>query len=159
MFHVPHFWKTGPLCLNRKTGINFCANFCQLRSTTTRNRLLPMKLSCSCGNPLRPSQRNCLACHASSMRKHRAVNPLSETQRAKDICRSYAQVYLRRGKITREPCSVCSSPVAQMHHEDYTKPLQIVWVCRPCHLALHKDKAPVSRRRTDVPQADPFCTR
>jgi hypothetical protein len=132
--------------------------FHHLRSTTTRNRLLPMKLSCSCGNPLRPLQRNCLSCHSLSMRKHRASNPLSDTQRTKDICRSYAQVYLRRGKIVREPCSVCAAPIAQMHHSDYSKPLQITWLCRPCHLALHRTEAVVSKQRLDVAHRDPFST-
>lgn len=25
-----------------------------------------------------------------------------------------------------------------MHHPDYSKPLEVVWMCRPCHLAEHK---------------------
>ena len=160
MFHVLHSLKTGPLCSESKTGINFCAIFCHLRSTVTEGRLFAMTLDprcCPCGNPLRPLQRNCLSCHALSMRKSRASNPLSDVQRAKDNCRSYAHVYLRRGKLTREPCSVCSTPVAQMHHADYAKPLQITWLCRPCHLALHRAEAVLPKRRPDVAQRDPFA--
>lgn len=55
------------------------------------------------------------------------------------ICRSYANVYKRRGKLTQEPCSECGSPDSQMHHHDYTKPLEVEWLCRKCHLKRHKD--------------------
>lgn len=74
---------------------------------------------------------------------------MSEEQHRKDICRSYAHVYLRRGKLVRESCVSCGSAQSQMHHPDYSKPLQVVWVCRPCHLALHAQER---ERGTKVPR-------
>jgi len=71
------------------------------------------------------------------MRKIRARVPLTTEQRRKMNCRSYAHVYLKRGKIVKGPCEQCGSPDSEMHHPDYSKPLQIVWLCRPCHLGLH----------------------
>jgi hypothetical protein len=51
--------------------------------------------------------------------------------------RSYANVYQRRGVIKPQPCRQCGNPKAQKHHPDYSKPLEVVWLCRECHLALH----------------------
>jgi len=113
--------------------------------------------TCPCGNPRRADQRNCRACHAAQMRRHRATHPLSVEQKRKDNCRSYAQVYLKRGKIQRLPCVTCASPQSQMHHEDYTKPLTIVWMCRPCWGKVRKESVARNNRNTAIPQKDPFA--
>ena len=77
------------------------------------------------------------------MRLFRSIHDLTPEQRLKDNCRSYAGVYLRRGKLQREPCEKCGSESSQMHHDDYSKPLIVRWLCRWCHLALHgKGAAP-----------------
>jgi len=70
------------------------------------------------------------------MREWRKTHALTEEQRLKDIARSYANVYLARGKIERGTCIVCGEP-AQMHHPDYAQPLAVVWLCREHHLLLH----------------------
>jgi hypothetical protein len=75
--------------------------------------------------------------HAAYMRQWRRDHPLSEKQRLRDACRSYAGVYLRRGKIKKADCIVCGSTESQMHHKDYTKPLEIDWMCRSCHMSIH----------------------
>jgi len=71
------------------------------------------------------------------MRGWRVGRELNEEQRKKARCRSYARVYLMRGKIKRGPCEECGDANSQMHHEDYDKPLKIKWLCRPCHLEHH----------------------
>jgi len=71
---------------------------------------------------------------------------MTDEQRLKDNCRSYAHVYLRRGKIQRKPCIHCGESKAEMHHPDYNKPLDIVWLCRPCHLALHAEENPAESK-------------
>jgi hypothetical protein len=86
--------------------------------------------------PRRSSGRYCTACHAAFMREWRKTHPLNPEQRKKDNARSYAGVYLRRGKIERKPCQKCGEK-AEMHHEDYSKPLEVTWLCRECHLNLH----------------------
>ncbi len=75
--------------------------------------------------------------HAAYMREWRKTHPLTPEQKRKDIARSYAGVYLRRGKLKKQPCADCCSPESQMHHEDYDKPLDVIWVCRSCHKARH----------------------
>lgn len=72
------------------------------------------------------------------MRGWRKINKLTPEQREKDNARSYAGVYKRRGKLIQKPCEKCNSQDSEMHHEDYSKPLEIIWLCRSCHLKLHK---------------------
>lgn len=50
--------------------------------------------------------------------------------------RAYAHVYLYRGKIDRLLCEVCGED-AEMHHPDYSKPLEVIWLCRAHHKELH----------------------
>ncbi len=74
------------------------------------------------------------------MRESRKRNPLTEQQRIKDIARSYAYTYFKRGKLIRQPCEMCGSEESQMHHSDYSKPLDVRWFCRVHHLNLHKEE-------------------
>lgn len=72
------------------------------------------------------------------MRLWRKTHFMSTEQIRKDIARSIAGVYKRRGKLERKPCEACGSAESQMHHDDYNKPLDVRWFCRPCHLGLHR---------------------
>ena len=63
---------------------------------------------------------------------------MTDEERRKDNCRSYANVYKQRGHLIPEPCEDCGSEDVEMHHEDYTKPLHVNWLCRSCHMARHE---------------------
>lgn len=71
------------------------------------------------------------------MREWRKSHPLTAEQRRKDNCRSYSGIYKKRGHLVPKPCQNCGSKEVEMHHEDYDRPLDVTWLCRPCHLALH----------------------
>ena len=43
---------------------------------------------------------------------------------------------IRDGKLSKKPCAVCGEEKVHAHHEDYSKPLDVVWLC-PRHHALH----------------------
>jgi NAD-dependent SIR2 family protein deacetylase len=72
--------------------------------------------------------------------KHREM---SGQQRFEANARSYANVYQRRGKLAPMPCERCGSQGAEKYHEDYAKPLQVHWLCRRCHLDLHRSRLDV----------------
>src|SRR3974390_1123490 len=98
-----------------------------------------------CGKLIEESRRGkqayCLACHAENMRRIRPKHSnLPEIARKKANTRSYANVYKRRGKLIKKPCERCGKVTSQMHHPDYTKPLEVKWLCRGCHLELHKNE-------------------
>lgn len=42
------------------------------------------------------------------------------------------------GRLARQPCQVCGAAKADAHHHDYSKPLDVTWLCRPCHAAEHR---------------------
>ncbi len=39
--------------------------------------------------------------------------------------------------LDSEPCEVCGEKQVEAHHEDHAKPLQVNWLCRKHHLAVH----------------------
>ena len=43
---------------------------------------------------------------------------------------------LKSGKIFKQPCFVCGS-AAEAHHPDYSRPLDVVWLCPPHHCQAH----------------------
>jgi len=101
---------------------------------------------CQCGNPRRlvsgRLQAYCSECHNRYLREWRRLHPLDPIQRHKMNCRSYAHVYLKRGKLVRQPCEVpgCTNP-SQMHHDDYDKPLEVRWLCAQHHRQWHRHYA------------------
>jgi hypothetical protein len=47
---------------------------------------------------------------------------------------------VRDGKVIKLPCCVCGSENSQGHHEDYSKPLDVIWFCPTHHGEHHKKK-------------------
>lgn len=47
----------------------------------------------------------------------------------------------KSGVLKKAPCSICgSNKWVDGHHEDYSKPLEVVWLCRKCHAHIHAEK-------------------
>jgi len=44
---------------------------------------------------------------------------------------------LRDGRLFKEPCVMCGDQNVHAHHKDYSKPLDVVWLCPKCHHRLH----------------------
>jgi hypothetical protein len=49
---------------------------------------------------------------------------------------------IRDGKIKREPCAVCGDVKVHAHHFDYSRPLDVVWLCALHHMQVHHAKEP-----------------
>lgn len=71
-------------------------------------------------------------------------------QRRKDRQRAHNAVAkaIARGKLQPWPaCAVpdCGAPNPEAHHPDYSRPLDVVWLCDPCHKGAHRTARLLSR--------------
>jgi hypothetical protein len=44
---------------------------------------------------------------------------------------------IRDGRLKRQPCICCGSENVEAHHPDYSRPLDVVWLCIPHHKEVH----------------------
>jgi hypothetical protein len=51
--------------------------------------------------------------------------------------RHLARQAIRRGDLVRMPCEVCGMVKSEAHHDDYSKPLDVRWLCRTHHTEWH----------------------
>ena len=90
--------------------------------------------------------KNCNNLHHQQWRSNhkQRINQLKDTYRANNPEKISAQKLLsraiERGDIVRPLfCGMCGeSCKPDGHHADYTKPLDITWLCRKCHRLVHK---------------------
>ena len=52
---------------------------------------------------------------------------------------------IRDGKLVRpDKCSTCdSTEKIEGHHDDYTKPFDVCWLCEACHKEWHRHNKPI----------------
>ena len=68
-----------------------------------------------------------------------------ERNKDKTKARNIVNRAIRRGKIKRLPCVNCGEKKSQAHHENYSKPLDVIWLCAPCHHAIHRGIVPLHK--------------
>lgn len=42
------------------------------------------------------------------------------------------------GRLIKLPCVICGDPISQGHHPDYSRPLDVVWLCSYHHSQVHR---------------------
>jgi hypothetical protein len=75
------------------------------------------------------------------MRSWRKSHRLQGHARTRANARAYAHVYVKRGKVDRQPCMFCGEPKAQISQPDPVRPLQIVWCCVGCRRRVQREHA------------------
>jgi hypothetical protein len=48
---------------------------------------------------------------------------------------------IKSGKLSRLSCEVCGNPKTHAHHDDYSKPLAVRWLCTKHHGLTHSQFA------------------
>ena len=68
-----------------------------------------------------------------SVLKHRQKYP------EKRIAQSRVSAAIKSGKLIRpDSCVICTKEcIPEGHHPDYSKPLEVIWVCKQCHADYH----------------------
>lgn len=46
----------------------------------------------------------------------------------------------KQGILKQMPCEICGNLKTDAHHDDYTKPLEVKWLCRKHHAEHHREK-------------------
>jgi hypothetical protein len=95
-------------------------------------------LKCKLNKPRRPNQRYCGDCHNEYMRQWRTPEKdraYYERNKTKCRARSLVNMRIRRGTMVKPMvCEECNSGgKLEAHHDDYTRPAEVRWLCKSCH--------------------------
>lgn len=60
-----------------------------------------------------------------------------DEERWKYEARKETRNAIRRGDIIKQPCEVCGNTKVDAHHDDYSKPLEVRFLCRKHHSEHH----------------------
>lgn len=72
--------------------------------------------------------------------------------RHKDRAREMVRYALKKGKLIRGLCEVCGEGCCEAHHDDYSKPLEVRWLCHIHHKQLHKELNEAERKNRQQPE-------
>ena len=57
----------------------------------------------------------------------------------KSSVRSKTRDAVKKGLLIKKDCRICGNKESEIHHQDYNNYLDIIWLCRKCHLNLHRE--------------------
>lgn len=69
--------------------------------------------------------------------RRRAAQNSNRRYPEKSQARSVMTRAIKKGPLRRQPCEVCGNPKSQGHHPDYSKPLEVRWLCARHHAHAH----------------------
>lgn len=61
------------------------------------------------------------------------------TKELKKAAHSAVSAARRGGSLIPKPCERCGVAKVDAHHDDYSKPLDVRWLCRACHTRHHDE--------------------
>jgi hypothetical protein len=91
--------------------------------------------------------------------RRKAASEISKAWRNADKRRTAAHNAVTRavrsGALIRKPCERCQTEKSYAHHEDYDRPLDVVWLCQPCHKERHKEINELLRGSLNASKSNP----
>lgn len=79
------------------------------------------------------------------VRQYMAVYSKRPENRQKVLARRMVYVAKRSGRLKQLPCLFCGDTKVQAHHEDYSKPLDVVWLCKLHHQEADQTRVSVEK--------------
>ncbi|MFH1997227.1 MAG: hypothetical protein ABII94_00855 [Patescibacteria group bacterium] len=58
----------------------------------------------------------------------------------KCLARAKLRKCVKNGKIKKMACEICNYSLSEGHHFDYSRPLDVVWLCKKHHDLFHYEK-------------------
>ncbi|MCJ8053878.1 hypothetical protein GB928_018640 [Shinella curvata] len=59
------------------------------------------------------------------------------------LAHQYVRSALKKGLLNKEPCEVCGAENVDAHHDDYSRPGVVRWLCRLHHRHHHMQEKAV----------------
>lgn len=84
-------------------------------------------------------QLRCPPCQKQSL-KTRRNTPQARIQYQAQLA---ARNAVSRGTLIKAPCEVCGTDRVHAHHDDYSKPLEVRWLCPLHHRHIHIHGCPL----------------
>ena len=80
----------------------------------------------------------CKPCTRAHRKGRHTVGRRRYPSKEKDLARGRVRDAVRYGRMTKpDRCQQCQAPTPRHlldgHHHDYTRPLEVTWLCRACH--------------------------
>lgn len=98
---------------------------------------------------LHSKQRRCVKCHRARENERTRWARLHDPARKKqERVRNILRKAIAAGELKRpSKCECCRKhqPIIDAHHHDYSKPKDVMWVCRQCHRDIHMALAALAR--------------
>jgi uncharacterized OB-fold protein len=76
---------------------------------------------------------------------HRKAAQVQRTKKKRQSDSRYMRCHnavaraLKKGVLQRSNCERCGHEKSMAHHDSYDHPLQVMWLCQPCHKQRHKE--------------------
>lgn len=68
----------------------------------------------------------------------------------KSLAHSKVASAIKRNQIFRQPCEKCGDENSEAHHDDYSKPLAVRWLCKKHHNEHHVEMRRLERFTRDA---------
>lgn len=137
---------------------NTCKVCCKLRAAKRRNDNIELIRAYDRDRPNKKERQQKSKEYRANMREqdpekfdrifHGLRKRYRENHKEKTKAEGIVNDAIRHGKLKRpDKCSRCGKTCEpQAHHPDYTKPLDIIWLCTTCHANEHKEMRESARK-------------
>lgn len=95
-----------------------------------------------CSKEIRRSYRISNNINLYEKRKHKKTisKKFKEKENLLNAIHKKVQRAVRSGRLIKMPCEICGNINSLAHHNDYSKPLEVIWLCHQHHKDMHQLK-------------------